>query len=210
MAGDASQIVNDFAGFIEEFKDESDRAIVVLTAAKLDYLLLCVLQKHLVPNTSKDDEFFEKQGPGSTFSSKIMLAYRLGLIDKDMTRSLNLVRKVRNDFAHEASGCSLEKGSHKDRVRALSAPYRKYPAYQEFKKDFFKGIPRSRSDYMTVTGFLILRLGYLFESLEPVAEENAWRVITSSMRDWKPETEQLAAGDSESRAEGAASKTPES
>lgn len=93
-----NNLVGDFRAFVEEFKNESDRAIVVITAARLDYLLYCILQKYLVPNTSKTDDFFENQGPGATFSNKIMLAYRLGLIGKDMVSSLNLVRQVRNNF----------------------------------------------------------------------------------------------------------------
>ena len=110
--------LDDFAAFNEEFSAESDRAIVVLTAAKLDYLLLCVLQKHLVPDTATNDEFFENQGPGSTFSNKIALALRLGLISQDVTQRLTLIRRIRNDFAHEITGSSLEAGSHRDRVPA--------------------------------------------------------------------------------------------
>jgi hypothetical protein len=97
----SDQLIGDFRSFVAEFKDESDRAIVVLTAARLDLLLLSVLQKHLVPNPAKTDDFFETEGPGTSFSNKIMLANRLGLIDDDFARALNLVRRTRNDFAHE-------------------------------------------------------------------------------------------------------------
>ena len=185
-----NNLVGDFRAFVEEFKNESDRAIVVITAARLDYLLYCILQKYLVPNTSKTDDFFENQGPGATFSNKIMLAYRLGLIGKDMVSSLNLVRQVRNDFAHETSGCSLDKGSHKDRVRALIAPYKKLSLYQQFQKNITKiSSSHSRADYMAILGFLIIRLGYLFEYIDTVNDKNAWCVVTQTMRDWKPGAE---------------------
>ena len=52
-------IVQEFASFCNEFKSETDRAIVVLTAARLDFVLLGILQKYLVPNASKTDEFFD-------------------------------------------------------------------------------------------------------------------------------------------------------
>lgn len=198
MGDEGDNIVDDFRAFVEEFKDESDRAIVVITAARLDYLLYCILQKYLVPNTSTTDDFFENQGPGATFSNKIMLAYRLGLIDKDMARSLNLVRRVRNDFAHEASGCSLDKGSYKDRVKALIAPYKKLPLYRDFQKALIKASTQYRAHYMTVLGFLITRLSYLFEEITLVNDKDAWPVVNKDMRDYKPE--QLASADSGSGA----------
>lgn len=175
-------VVMEFTAFIEEFKLESDRAIVVLTAARLDFLLFAILQKYLVPNASRTDEFFENQGPGSGFSNKIMLTYRLGLIDRDFARALNLVRNIRNDFAHETSACSLEKGSHKDRVRALAAPYTGIPFFPWFKGNYFKDVGPSRADYMTVVGFLIVRLSYLFEGLQTINSQEAWPVVTPAMR----------------------------
>jgi len=178
------QIISDFRNFISEFKSETDRAIVVLTAARLDYLLLSILQKRLIPNTSKSDEFFENQGPGSSFSNKIMLSYRMGLIDRDFTRALHLVRSIRNDFAHETSVCSLERGSHKDRVNTLVAPYRKLKFFSYFKNEFIGNVQPSREDFMTVVGFLILRLHYLYENLDAINDSDAWPVINDNMKNF--------------------------
>ncbi|MCX5800334.1 MAG: hypothetical protein NTX17_02995 [Candidatus Eisenbacteria bacterium] len=182
MAEEKFPIVNDFEAFIQEFKDESDRAIVVLTAARLDFLLSLILQKYLVANAGTVDEFFENQGPGSTFSNKIMLVFRLGLIDSDFARTLHLVRKIRNDFAHETAACSLEKGSHKDRIRGLVAPYKDIPFFARFKRVYFKDIGPSRADYMTVVGLAILRLHYLFEVLGTIPTETALSLFSSKMR----------------------------
>ena len=193
MVENKNQIRKDFEDFITEFKNESDRAIVILIATKIDYLLLCILQKYLLPSTSNDDEFFENQGgPGSSFSNKIMLAYRLGLIDKDMTRALHIIRKLRNDFAHEITGCSLDKGSHRDRVHSLATPYRKFPFYKMFREAYFENIPHYRAEYMTVAGLLIIRLSYLLEHIEPISDDKAWRVLSKRLQDWKLEPEKLS------------------
>jgi len=175
-----THIVEEFANFVAEFKDESDRAIVVLTAARLDLLLMSVLQKHLRPSPAKTDDFFENQGPGATLSGKIMLANRLGLIDDDFARALNLVRRIRNDFAHETSACSLEQGGHLHRVRALAAPYQKHPFYPWFGKKFFHSDPPGRTNFMTSVGILILRLEFLLSKLDTIDYSKATPVIPKS------------------------------
>ena len=44
---------------------------------------------------------FEYNQPLGNFSGKISLSYCLGLIDKVVKDDLNLVRKIRNRFAHD-------------------------------------------------------------------------------------------------------------
>src|SRR5688572_21694479 len=85
--------------FIDEFKSESDRAAVILGAAKLDLLLYQLIQGVLVPSTSKVDELLDGDSPLGTFSSRITIAHRLKLIDDNFCRALNLIRKIRNSFA---------------------------------------------------------------------------------------------------------------
>jgi DNA-binding MltR family transcriptional regulator len=162
-----------FTAFFTEFKNESERAIVVLTAARLDYLLFQLLHKYVIPNVSKTDDFFENQGPGSSFSNKIMLCYRLGLIDRQFTQALNLIRRIRNDFAHEATACTLSKGSHADRVEALTAPYRNLEIFKYFQKMCFEGVDRHRSHYMIMVGILMMRLEYIIENITPRDEKEA-------------------------------------
>ena len=107
---------NSFSQFVEEFRDESDRAAVVLGAAKLDLVLYQILQAYLLPTTTGKDELLDGDSPLGTFSSKINISYRLGLLASSFARALHLVRKIRNAFAHDVSGCSLTTGAHSDRV----------------------------------------------------------------------------------------------
>lgn len=54
-----SSWIKPFREFVTEFSGESDRAAVILGAAKLDYLLYQILQKYLIPNASGRDELLE-------------------------------------------------------------------------------------------------------------------------------------------------------
>ena len=107
--------------FIKGLENEGDRAAVILVVAQLDLLLYQILQKYLMPGPSSKDELLESDRPLGSFSAKICMAYRLGLIDNLFSGSLHLIRKIRNDFAHELEGCTLDSGPHRDRVKGLIA-----------------------------------------------------------------------------------------
>src|SRR5207245_1162083 len=68
-----------FYRFAEEFAAESDRAAVILGAAKLDVWLLQILQARLLPCSSGRDELLEGDFPLGTFSARINMCYRLGI-----------------------------------------------------------------------------------------------------------------------------------
>ncbi len=113
-----------FQHFMEQFQEETDRAAVILGAAKLDSLLYDLLVRVLRPSTSGADDLLDGEAPLSTFSAKIRICYRLNVVDDEFARALHLVRRIRNDFAHETSAKSLNEGGHRDRVKALVAPLR--------------------------------------------------------------------------------------
>lgn len=122
-----------FGDFIKEFEQESDRAAVVLGTAKLDSILHQLLQKVLLTCTSSQDELLEgERAPIGTFSARVILAYRLGLIDSQFVHTLHLIRRIRNDFAHETSS-SLETGPNANRIRQLVTPFRDFEVFKKLK-----------------------------------------------------------------------------
>jgi hypothetical protein len=147
-----------FKKFLIEFKNESDRAAVILGAAKLDILLYQLLTKFLITSPTGTDELFDGDSPLGTFSSKINLAYRLGLIDKDFSLSLHLIRKIRNSFAHEISGISLDNGGHADRVRQLCLPLREYKNFEEFRNLFLDNRKDTSTNFRIALCVSLLRL----------------------------------------------------
>jgi hypothetical protein len=104
-----------------ELKDESPRGVVLISSAMLEEALRELIIAFLVPNTSSSDTLFN--GPTSafgSFSAKIDVAYRLGLISDKFCRDLHLIRRIRNDIAHNPESFSFESASAKERINALS------------------------------------------------------------------------------------------
>lgn len=107
--------------FHGEFKKETDRACVILSAAMLEQSLETLLRAYLVPISTADDSLFGgPNSPLASFSAKIDVSYRIGLISVKMCRDLHLIRKIRNVFAHNVTGCSFESSSVCSRVCELT------------------------------------------------------------------------------------------
>lgn len=161
-----NQYYSELQEFIEEFKNESDRAAVILGAAKLDNFLYQILSTALLASSSSRDELLDGDSPLGTFSSRIMMTFRLGLITADFAKTLNLIRKIRNSFAHEISGATINSGGHSDRIRELALPFKNLRDYEKFRSEFFDGKNDIASDFRCVLTIALLRLHFLSLSVE--------------------------------------------
>jgi DNA-binding MltR family transcriptional regulator len=93
--------------------EESMRGKILILTALIDNLLLEILKRLFKPARRKaDDELFRPLGPLDPFSSRIAMAYRLGLICGSDADALDLLRKLRNDCAHTTRQFSLEAEPH--------------------------------------------------------------------------------------------------
>jgi DNA-binding MltR family transcriptional regulator len=73
----------------------------IIGATFLEMLLENILREFLIDEEKRvTEELFDGYKPLSTFSSKITMAYCLGLIYKSVHDDLHLIRKIRNEFAH--------------------------------------------------------------------------------------------------------------
>lgn len=135
-----------------------------------------LLEKYLIPCPNSIDQLFSNNGPLGTFSSKIDLCHRLGLIDSEFTKSIHLIRRLRNSFAHEVYGAKLSEGSHKDRVRSLTAPFEKHDWYSFLKTNYFKGMDEQRADFSSALGLMIVRLDVAIDEIEQVSDNDAFSV----------------------------------
>jgi hypothetical protein len=166
-----------FRVFVDEFKEESDRAAVIIGTAKLDYSLYQILTKYLVPSVSNSDELLEGDSPLSTFSARINICYRLGLIDSKFARALHLTRKIRNSFAHEVSGGKLDSGPHRDRIKELIAPFAQTEAFKDFRKAFAHDKTGAAGDFFTILTMMIMRLDAIFSNLPPLSPAKIYPLI---------------------------------
>lgn len=91
---------DEFDSFVEDFLGEKmERPIIIVGASKIEHLLLLILSKYFLSPKGEDD-LLKGDNPLSTFSSRIKICYRLGIIDESLSKLLDQVRKVRNLCAH--------------------------------------------------------------------------------------------------------------
>jgi DNA-binding MltR family transcriptional regulator len=82
-----------------EFYGESDRAVILLSAALAELGIEIALKRYLRDDKSTED-LFDFEAPLGNFSGKIKLAFALNLFDKKTNHDLELIRHLRNGFAH--------------------------------------------------------------------------------------------------------------
>lgn len=99
---------------------ESDRGCALMATAYLEASLDKLISAFLVEDKRVQKDVFSNKGFLETFSSKIDFAYLLGLITKSMHRDLHLLRKIRNEFAHNLTNLSFDSPAIRDRCSELS------------------------------------------------------------------------------------------
>jgi len=86
----------------ELYANPSDRAVAVVFGSFVESALRSLLQKQFRPDLNSDDRgaLFGFEGPMGPFSSKILMAYGMGLLGPTSRHDLDLIRHLRNGFAH--------------------------------------------------------------------------------------------------------------
>jgi hypothetical protein len=171
-----------FDEFVDQFKNESDRAAVILATAKIDYSLFQLISCFLIPNTTKKDELLDpdENGALSSLSARISLCYRLGIIDAEFTRALHLVRKIRNEFAHEVKDAKLDQPPHRDRIRELTKIVSDTELFVDVKERYFLEKSGLIADFFTTLTILTLRLETLFQKIKPLKANIAYPIVPSN------------------------------
>lgn len=170
--GHLQLFVPQYRAFLEDFSKETDRAAVILGAARLDVELYHLLTRVLLPSPTKKDELFENEGPLESFNAKIDMAYRLGLVDGTFARALHLIRKLRNAFAHEVAGCTLERGPHADRVRELMALFYGDEDFEALRKSYLKEFSEASGDFRIALAAMVLRLNGATYRARPLSADD--------------------------------------
>lgn len=108
----------------EELEGTSDRAAVIVGGAIIDEILRDILESFLLESASNsNNNIFSGNGPLATFSSKISMAYSLGLIGKWEKDRIDVIRKIRNDFAHGFDTASFSNQATINRCISLKVPF---------------------------------------------------------------------------------------
>jgi len=92
----------------KELIQESDRGLCLLAIGRLDVILTKILEIKLLGSKTFKRDLFNNNGPLCTLSSKIKMSYSLGLITKNTYEEIEVMRKVRNMFAHSDQHISFD------------------------------------------------------------------------------------------------------
>ena len=143
----------------EEMDSESERGAILVAAAMLENALVDLLQSYLVPKPLSSDSLFDgAAAPLASFSARIDLAYRIGLISDGFARDLHIIRRIRNDFAHRPSSCTLNEESALARITELD---RSHGIFERSPKFFALGQPPSpRKRFLQAASWML----YLLEA----------------------------------------------
>jgi hypothetical protein len=82
----------------KEFYGESDRACGILQASWVELIVERSLQSRL--RQEGISKIFDLNGPLGTFSNKIIMAFGMGIFGAKTRHDLDLIRHIRNGFAH--------------------------------------------------------------------------------------------------------------
>lgn len=152
--------------FRTELSKESERASVILAAAMLEQALEVLLRARLVPVAVRDDPLFDgAYAPISTLSAKIDIAHRIGLISTSWARDLHLIRKIRNEFAHNVTGCSFDNATIRSRVVELVRSQGVVQAAPKVRATFPDGVA---GEFQTTVSWMLWWLWTQAEKVDPM------------------------------------------
>jgi hypothetical protein len=93
---------DDLPSMEKEFLGENDRACGILFATWVDIALRGSIESIFRPDLSSEllKRLFDFEGPMGSFGSRINVGYALSIFGKKTQHDLDLVRLIRNEFAH--------------------------------------------------------------------------------------------------------------
>lgn len=134
--------------FLNNFNQESDRGAALSAAAVLEDRLEEIIKTFLRDCKSSLKLLDGFNAPIGTFSSKILLAHALGLLQDDEYQQIEVLRKIRNQFAHTWEYLDFNSNSIKSLVFTLP-----YTGPADIKEDC-KNTPRQYFNFW-VAGILV-------------------------------------------------------
>jgi mannitol operon repressor len=101
--------LSDFAAFVNEFEKETDRGAALVGAALVDSRLERLLRGHFLNEVMAAKLLSDCAGsPLAVFSARIKMCYALGLIAEPEYDECEIIRRVRNKFAHRLHGLTFD------------------------------------------------------------------------------------------------------
>lgn len=100
--------LKDFRSFIYELQKETDRGLPLVGTSLVDEKLRDILEAFFIEHKVSSKLLDEPFSPLASFSARLDTCFALGLIDEHEYSEINILRKVRNEFAHAKHGISFK------------------------------------------------------------------------------------------------------
>ena len=152
---------------VGSLKNESDRGKLILIVSWIDWFLRVKIENEFSKGNKKArKELFSVNGPFGTFSSKLNLAFCAGWIVSYVFHDIEIVRKLRNKFAHSIENISLDEEKIRNKIEAFKVPKRKFHDWGELwavstEKEIILGTgekPNNVTEKLSIPGSLTLNL----------------------------------------------------
>lgn len=146
---------------IKSISHESDRGCILVVAALIENVLKDYIKARLVFGQKKDDELFDGgNAPLGSLSAKIDMAFRLGLIQADEKSQLHLMRKIRNDCAHDAENQTFSTESIQSRMQEIVTlskdGWDSFAQILTWRQGVSSALPQDKSEFISVVGWRVV------------------------------------------------------
>jgi hypothetical protein len=98
----------EFDAAIEEFHNGTDRVAGIMGAALVENNLIKAIKSALEDSEDLGALFHEESAPFGTFKARTVAGKALGLFGKEVADDLDLIRDIRNQFAHALLSLTFE------------------------------------------------------------------------------------------------------
>jgi DNA-binding MltR family transcriptional regulator len=95
--------LREFMPFLDALNKESHRGAVLISCSYIDEQLRQIILAYMLNNPESLKLLVGYNAPSGTFSARVTAAYSLALISEIEYQECNVLRKIRNEFAHSVS-----------------------------------------------------------------------------------------------------------
>ena len=162
MSTDLSKREENFHKYMDMISAESDRGAALLVAAIMDELLSDIISAFLA-DTDTARDLLKHRGL-DTFSSRILICHALGLITTEEKNHLEIIRKIRNSFAHKWDSVNFETQQIRDLANNLT-----------WTTDVEHSIPATPTTRFVMTSVLLI-INLQFRSISIVEQKRTIRI----------------------------------
>lgn len=159
-----------YAKFRDLLGRESDRGCALVGAAYLDEEITRLLRVRMVAHNGNIAALLDQGRPLSAFSAKIRTAYAMGLIPDDVFHDINIIRAIRNKFAHLHGPLSFNDASISDQCKALRLAFAS-------KKE---STPRSRFIHVVTTVYSAMSIESRKERIQAPSADAIYELLKES------------------------------